>query len=229
MPTYFFHAEGRLPGGRQPPIRITHFEFNAQSQGLTFEAATEIELQLMAKLLKAGYKKVNGVYPGTYEESQRQERFAEERERDGNPKTADTYLAANMKRLRMQTEALKEKEESKKKVKEESKEDSPPQSPKGSLTPRDTDVMNSDNTPIRPGPPLPADATDPRRRLSEPQPYTGTLGLGLDISPMRPASGSRAIPIKDPKTKMYSTPTKQGKRASFAVDTIHEENENEDQ
>ncbi len=204
MPEFLYFAEGRLPGGLQPPIRITHFEFNDRSQGLKFGKAIEIELQLMAKLLKAGYKKVNGIYPGTYDESQRQERLAEEREREAN-----ACLAANMERLRMQTEALKK--------------DSPPQSPKGTFAPRDADAVDHDNTPIR------FPDTESRRRLSEPQPYTGTLGAGLDISPLRPASGSCAIAIKDPKTKMYSTPTKAGKRSSFAVgDTIHEENENED-
>ena len=209
MPKFFIHAEGRLPGGDQPEIRNTFFEFNERSQGLTFAAATEIELQLMAKLLKAGYRKVNGVYSGTYEESQRQERLAEEQERYENQKIADAQMAANMERLKMQTAEVKD---------ENSKEDSPPQSPKGSLAPRDTDFINSDNTPV-----------EPRRRLSEPQPYTGTLGAGLDIPPLRPVSGSKAVPIKDSKTKPYSTPTKAGKRTSFTPsDIIQEENENED-
>ena len=212
MPKFFIHAEGRLPGGGQPEIRNTFFEFNERSQGLTFAAATEIELQLMAKLLKAGYRKVNGVYPGTYEESQRQERLAEEQERYENQRITDAQMAANMERLKMQRAELKKDKQ------EDSKEDSPPQSPKGSLAPRDTDLVNSDNTPI-----------EPRRRLSEPQPYTGTLGAGLDISPMRAASGSKAIPIRDPKTKLHSTPTKTSKRMSFtASDTIHEESENDD-
>jgi hypothetical protein len=213
MPKFFIHAEGRLPGGGQLEIRNTFFEFNERSQGLTFAAATEIELQLMAKLLKAGYRKVNGVYPGTYEESQRQERLAEEQERYENQMIIDAQMAANMERLKMQRAELK-----KDKQKEEPKEDSPPQSPKGSLAPRDTDLINADNTSV-----------EPRRRLSEPQPYTGTLGAGLDISPMRATSGSRAIPIKDPRTKLHSTPTKASKRMSFtARDTIQEESETDD-
>ena len=212
MPTYFIFAPGCLPGGLKPPIRITYFEFNEQSQGLKFADTIEIELRLMRKLLQAGYKKVNGVYPGTDEESREQQRLVDERDREAKQKISD--MTASMERLRQQNEALKEKE------------DSPPQSPKGSLAPRDFDVIDTDNTPIELGRHL---AKGTSRRLSEPQPYTGTLGAGLDISPMRPSSGSKAIPIKDPKTKMQITPTKSCKRTSFTLDdTIHEETENED-
>jgi hypothetical protein len=200
MPQYFYHAEGCLPGGLPPPIRITHFEFHLRWQGLSFAEATQIELQLMSKLLKAGFKKLNGVYPGTYQESQARERLEEELERDVNNRVAE--MAAHMERLRMHNEELKGK-----------RKESPPQSPKGSLGPRDADLMNADNTPAR--------------HLSEP--YAGTLGAGLDISPLRIPSSSRAIPIKDPKM-MRLTPTKLAKRPSFAVeDTIHEESEGEEE
>lgn len=232
MPQYFIHADGRLPGGLQPPIRITHFEFNERSQGLTFRAGIGIELRLMAKLLQAGYKKVNGVYPGTYDEPQRQERLAEEGKKQ---RVADTYLAASLKRLKLQTEAVKKEKMHTEVMKQDKPEgkprDSPPQSPKGTLAPRDIEVIDTNNNLIDPGRRLSieTDTPEPRRRLSEPQPYTGTLGAGLDISPMRAASGSRAIPIKDPKTKMYRTPTKASRRTSFALDdTIHEENEDGD-
>jgi hypothetical protein len=205
MPEFFYFAEGLLPGGDKPPIRITYFEFNNQSQGLPFDTAIEIELKLMRRLLKAGYKKVNGVFPGTFEEAQQSQRVADALEETANKKTADTYLAGQMARLRMQTEALKE-----------NKNESPPQSPKGTLTPRDDDT-----TLVCPPPEL-------HRRVSAPQPYTGALGDGLDITPLR-ASGSRAITVKDPKTKIQTTPTKSGKRTSFTVGaTIQEENENED-
>jgi hypothetical protein len=225
MPKFFIFAEGRLPGGLKPPIRITHFEFNAESQGLNFEAAIDIEMQLMSKLLLAGYKIVNGVYPGTDEEVLRQQIIADDLEKEANKKMAD--MASNMERLKEQTEAVKKetmKESTKDKL--EKLEDSPPQSPKGTPAPRDIDTVDTNNTPVRP---FVTDDTPPRRRVSEPEPYTGTLGAGLDISPLRTGSGSRAITIKDPKTKMYRTPTKSGRRTSFAVDdTIQEENENED-
>lgn len=223
MPKYFVHAPGQLPGGGQPPIRNTFFEFNEESLGLTFNAATEIELQLMARLLKAGYKKMRGVYPGAHEASLRQQKTAKEQERDENQRMVDEQMAANMERLRMQREELR-----KDKGEEVATEESPPQSPKGSLASRGIDVASSNNTPVE-ARHLSVPQVESGRRLSEPQPYTGgTLGAGLDISPLRPVSGSRAIPIKDPKTKMYSTPTKAGKRTSFtASETIHEESENE--
>lgn len=219
MPNFFIHAQGRLPNGRQPPIRNTHFEFNEKSQGLSFAAATEIEMQLMTKLLKAGYNVVNGVWPGTYQESQRQERMAEQRERD---EMVNNSLRRSMERLRLNTEA----------VKKENQDESPPQSPKGSLALGESEPIHTPTTRL-----------SPPRRQSEPKPFTGSLGANLDISPFRltppigtnvspmrstPTSGSRAIPIKDPN-KMHSTPTKAGRRPSFAVgDTIHEESENED-
>lgn len=238
MPKYFIHADGCLPGGFEPPIRITHFEFNERSQGLTFGAGIKIELSLMRMLLKTGFKMVNGIYPGTYVESQRQERLAEELERKAKEKrVADTYnnMTANMARLKLQTEAVNKENMQqetlmKEKLKEKS-EDSPPQSPKSSLAAPDTGVIDSSKNPVELGHRLfgKTDTPEPRRRLSEPQPYTGTLGAGLDISPIRVASASKAVPIIDPKAKTYRTPTRTTRRTSFAVgDTIHEESENED-
>lgn len=252
MPKYFITAPGRLPRGFKPPIRVTHFEFNQQSQSLPFSAAIDIELQLMRKLLKAGYKKVNGVFPGTNEESQRQEeeikeekerekKRREEMQRDWDQKVSTTYLAATMARLKEQNEALKkEQDEAFKKKQDEAlkkerneemkkdQEDSPPQSPKGTFAQRDIDAVDAHNTPIRRSS-LTDSNPPPPRRASEPRPSTGTLGAGLDISPLRSASGSKAIPIRDPNTKMYRTPTKAAKKTSFvASDTIQEENESDE-
>ena len=55
LPAFFDHAEGRLPGGLPPPVHITHFEFNSRAQSLTFDASIRIELELMSRLLTAGY------------------------------------------------------------------------------------------------------------------------------------------------------------------------------
>lgn len=232
MPTYFINAPGRLPGGHDPPFRITHFEFNQASQGLMFDAATDIELHLMTKLLQSGYRKVTGLdleELQRLEEQQKREsdqKIAEQQKIEANQKIAETVMAASMERLRKQNEELRK--------------DSPPQSPKGTFAPRDIDTIDTNNTPINlgrlslnpPAEPSRRFSTEnelPRRRLSEPQHYTGTLGAGLDISPLRALSGSKAIPIRDPKTRIQGTPTKASKRTSFVVgDTIHEENENED-
>jgi hypothetical protein len=233
MPSYFIHAPGRLPGNQHPPIRITHFEFNPVSQGIKFAEAIEIELKLMTKLLQAGYKKAAGYDPGESVEmaKQREDEEAQKfaaRLMTANRKTAEDIMAENMERLKRQNEALRQ-----------GKEDSPPQSPKGTPAPRDVDTIDTNNTPINLnrlslGTPTPrrrssTDNDRPPRRLSEPQAYTGTLGAGLDITPLRAGSASKAIPIRDPKTKMQGTPTKASKKTSFTVnETIHEESENED-
>lgn len=437
MPRFLSHFDGVLPTGLYPPIPITFFEFKDQAQGISFEAAIEIELHLMTRLLRAGYKAIHGVFPGTDEEARQLEIAADELDEEAKKRIADRQMAARMERLRQQTEALKRQTEALEKQKmAESKEDSPPQSPKGTLAPRDIDAVdannrsvetsrpnpnlsegrplkntspinlgrpstnanpnelgrtfshassigtggpsNTKNTPLemsrpninpfelgrprtntspfdfagsskaktstsemsrpninpfelgrprtntspidsrgppdtksitremsRPStnpfelsrpftnttptdfagpstgrsrlsistnnpvdlgpsirntpaelsrlstsntnpfeprrliantspiePPRPSytdDVSQPRRRDSEPETYTGTLGAGLDISPLRTSSSSRALAIKDPKTKTNRTPTKTSRRTSFAVgDTIHEENENED-
>jgi len=235
MPSYFIHAPGRLPGGQYPPIPITHLEFNPESQSIMFSTAIEVELQLMTKLLQAGYKKQNGYDPGESREmaNQREDDEAQNaaaRTVTPNWRTAEEIMAESIERLKQQNEELRN-----------GKEDSPPQSPKGTLAPRDIDAVDDDNTPLDLdrlllGEPTPrrrssTDNGQPLRRLSEPQPYTGTLGAGLDISPLRAGSASKAIPIRDPKTKSKTqvTPTKAGKKISFTVEsTIHEESENED-
>jgi hypothetical protein len=162
---------------------------------LSFEYATAVEMALMTKLLWAGFKSRYGVYPGTYLEQKMQEQ---------HPKTTEQQLMENMKKLRMQAAAVR---------KGERMRDSPPESPKGSVQPRDVDLVNANNTPNQP------------RRRSEPQLYSGGLGAGIDISPLR-ASGSRAVSIRDPKTGKHATPTRVGKKKALAVgETIHEEDE----
>lgn len=223
MPAYFIHAEGRLPGGLPPPIRITHFEFKAECQGLTFEAATEVEMQLVARLLSAGRQKMNWASPGTHGGPNLQSVSTEELERNAGHNVAERFVRGSLERLRLQTEVLKKgKDEEQEWYKDNN---TPTQKSKVELTPRSVDFTSADHSPIDPGP---SSRVEIRRRLSEPQLYTGSLGAGLDISPLRNMNGSRAIPIKDPKTKMHSTPTKGAKRAIFAVgDTIHEESETE--
>jgi hypothetical protein len=234
MPSYFIHAPGRLPGGQHPPIPITHFEFNPDSQGMMFSDAIEVELHLMRKLLQAGYKERTGNDPGEPQEMP-EEREDEEAQAAAttmtpNRRTAEEIVADSIERLRQQNEELRN-----------GREDSPPQSPMGTPAPRDVDTVNNNNTPIDFDSLLlespirrrrsSTNNGQPLRRLSEPQTYTGTLGAGLDISPLRAGSASRAIPIRDPntKSKTQATPTKAGKKISFTVDdTIDEEPENED-
>lgn len=153
-----------------------------------------------------------------------------------NQKTAEEIITASIERMKQQNVELKN-----------GKKDSPPQSPKGTLAPRDIDTVDTNNIPIDLDRLVLGDFTPPRRRsstensqplrrrLSEPQTYTGTLGAGLDISPLRAGSASKAIPIRDPKMqsktqpKTQVTPTKASKKISFTVDdTIDEESENED-
>lgn len=206
-----------MPGGLDPPIPITHFEFNELSQELKFSDAIKLEMHLMRKIFKAGYKEVNGFYPGI-EEPPLQQILAEMRG-EATQTSAELSMAASMERLRLQTEKLRK--------------DSPPQSPKGTPAPRDIDVVDEDNTPVDLDrlslTPVTSTGDEPRRRLSEPQPYTRTLGDGLDITPLRSSSGSKAIPIRDPKMKMQVTPTKPSKRVSLRIDdTIQEENEDDD-
>jgi hypothetical protein len=228
MPAYFIHAEGRLPGGLPPPIHITHFEFNAKCQGLTFEAATEVEMQLLAKLLKAGGKgqRLSWNSSTGYEDTSRQAIFAEDLDRNAGLHLAEKQARGGMELLRLETET----EANKRSEEEEPYKDnssSKHSSSHSDLTPQKTSFPSVDNSPVDPSPSS-ASHIEMRRRFSEPQIYTGSLGAGLDISPLRGTTASRAIPIKDPKTKMHRSPTKGGKRASFAVDdTIHEESETE--
>ena len=206
-----------MPGDLDPPIPITHFEFNETSQGLKFSDAIKLEMHLVRKIFKAGYKELHGFYPGI-EEPPLQQILAEIRG-EATQTSAEISMAASMERLRKQTEKLRK--------------DSPPQSPKGTPAPRDVDLVDDDNTSLDLGrlslaPVTPTD-DEPRRRLSEPQPFTRTLGDGLDITPLRSSSGSKAVPIQDPKTKVQVTPTKPSKRASLRIDdTIQEENEDDD-
>lgn len=230
MPAYFIHAEGRLPGGLPPPIDITHFEFNTKCQGLTFEAATEVEMQLLAKLFRAGStsQRLSWNSSTGCENILRQTTFAEDPGRKADPREVEQRATASMELLRLQTETtLEEKNDTAEQQWCKDDSISKHSSSYSDLTPQKHMFSSVDNSPVDPSPSS-VSQVETHRRFSEPQIYTGSLGAGLDISPLRGMTSSRAIPIKDPKTKMHSTPTKGAKRASFAVDnTIHEESETE--